>query len=1081
MLPRPALDRAPRLRLLVLCCLYFAQGVPWGFCAIALMAWLGERGRSAAELGDMMALATLPWALKWVLGPVVDVVRLPGGRRRPYVVLGQAMMALTLMAMALWPGIETRLDVLAWLIFLHNCFNALQDVAVDGLAVDLLRPAERGRANGLMFGSKYLGGALGGGGMASLLSLHGLQSALWVQAGLMGAILLLPLWLRERAGDAPLVQGEGAATSDVHTAPGVADTSSEPAAAPVIGVRAAAAALGAAMREGPAAFVALLAIALQCGAGCLSTVSNVYFTKSLGWSATELAEVNGGLGLALGMLGSVIGGWLADLIGPRRLLILAAAGLGALWLAFALSAGLRADKALVTGVILLESLAVSLAAVSMFALAMSVSRPAVAATQFTAYMALLNLGTALGHKLAAGLDGVIDPPTFWLVCAGLQAVVCALAWAGAGGRGGKSGTGRMALGDAALVAVSPAAGARPSAPRAALFAAVTAAMTVTATGCGSDGTPAPPFTDTGAQETSGDNADAGDHGGGWSKLDVGTPADAADAVETADGASLAVPLLSLSQPPFTDIIAELGISATETFAHCTLSADFDGDGDVDIGLVPLRFQFGTGWQASLRIYRLQAGKVAAVVDTIIDTTLLVPNTGCAVADPDDDGQPDVLIGGVGGLRWLRNIGGGGFVDHTEGLLPNVFDRDVWSIVGGDFNGDGRPDLALGNGLVYGACAAVTCKVTPATDGGVPAEFFCSHPPPPPAKSWSDLEVLRDTLLLGKPDGWVDASGLMSALPDGELTEIQAVDLDANGHVDLLVGHDFGHHGLLRNTGKGGFALNLHGMHGSGHTMGWGVGDFDEDGVFDVLMSDLGPAPLYRQLPTGLPGGVTFVDIGPLHGVTAATADLSTWSPLVEDFDHDGHVDVLLGTSAVAEPMALHTFVSCTGAQKPAAQQYDLLLRNRVSSFQPIEVSAPMTKLGIERLAQTTLDFDGDGDLDVLQVRFDGLVRLLRNDLPKAGGAVFLDIRGPAGNRLATGVRVEATLAGRPLRRQVMPSFGFGGGGRLRVHLPTPGGAALEQVKVIYPAPLHVTRHLGRVEAGASVLVVTPYGAGRDGD
>lgn len=1080
MLLRPALDRSPRLRLLVLCCLYFAQGVPWGFCAIALMAWLGEQGRSTSELGDMMALATLPWAFKWLLGPIVDGLPLPGGRRRPYIILGQGMMAVTLMAMALWPGIETRLDALAWLILLHNCFNALQDVAVDGLAVDLLRPIERGRANGLMFGSKYLGGALGGGAMASLLSLHGLQTALWVQAVLMAAILLLPLWLRERSGDVD----EG---DDAHPAPpaapgatGAEVKAAEAGPSQAVGIRGAAVALAMAMRERPAASAAVLAVALQSGAGCLSTVSNVYFTKSLGWSAQELAELNGGPGLALGLLGSVVGGWLADLIGARRLLVIAAAALGGLWVAFALSEGLRVDKALVTGMILLESLAVALAAVSMFALAMSVSRPAVAATQFTAYMALLNLGTTLGHKLAAALDGVIEPPTYWLVGAGLQGVVCALAWVGAAGRGDKGGAAQAIQTGAVLAFVAPAGLSQRRAPRSAVLAAIAAAA-MTALGCGSTTAPAAPDTAQGPPDVSADAEDASEARGGWTKLDAGPGDLGSDADDAALSAPLPVPELTLTAPPFVDVVAELGVGATETFAHCTLAADFDGDGEVDIGLLPLHFQFGTGWQASLRIYRMKAGKVAGVAETTIDTTLLVPNTGCALADPDDDGKPDVLVGGVGGLRWLRNIGSGNFVDHTEGLLPDIFDRDVWSIVGGDFDGDGRPDLALGNGLVYGACADVTCKVSAASDASGPAEFFCSHPPPPPAKSWSDLQVLRDTLLLGKPSGWVDASALMSALPDGELTEIQAVDLDADGLVDLLVGHDFGHHGLLRNTGKGGFALTHNGMYGSGHTMGWGIGDFDEDGVYDLLMSDLGPAPLYRQLPTGLPGGVTFVDVGPQLGVAAATADLSTWSPLVEDFDHDGHVDILLGTSAVAEPGALHTFASCTGAQKPAAQQYDLLLRNRIQSFQPIQVPAPMTKLGIERLAQTTLDFDGDGDLDVLQVRFDGLVRLLRNDLPKAGGAVFLDIRGPAGNRLATGVRVEAMVAGRPLRRQVLPSYGFGGGGRLRVHLPTPGGAALEQVRVIYPAPLHIARQLGRIDAGAGVLVVTPYGAGSGGE
>ena len=46
----------------------------------------------------------------------------------------------------------------------------MQDVAVDGLAIDLLDERERGRANGLMYASKYGGGAIGGAGMSAVLA-----------------------------------------------------------------------------------------------------------------------------------------------------------------------------------------------------------------------------------------------------------------------------------------------------------------------------------------------------------------------------------------------------------------------------------------------------------------------------------------------------------------------------------------------------------------------------------------------------------------------------------------------------------------------------------------------------------------------------------------------------------------------------------------------------------------------------------------------------------------------------------------------------------------------------------------------
>ena len=50
------------------------------------------------------------------------------------------------------------------MIFAHTVFNALQNVAVDGLAIDLLDRSERGKASGMMYGAKYLGGAAGSAG-----------------------------------------------------------------------------------------------------------------------------------------------------------------------------------------------------------------------------------------------------------------------------------------------------------------------------------------------------------------------------------------------------------------------------------------------------------------------------------------------------------------------------------------------------------------------------------------------------------------------------------------------------------------------------------------------------------------------------------------------------------------------------------------------------------------------------------------------------------------------------------------------------------------------------------------------------
>ena len=148
------------LRMLTLCGLYLAQGVPWGFVTITFASWLAEpeQGITAEQLGPILAVATLPWSFKFLWGPLMDRFTISSlGRRRPWIILAQSMAIVILGSMMLindlpnliwtqppegsgWSQLIFSLvpGPLAGLILLANVFISLQDVAVDALAVDLL-------------------------------------------------------------------------------------------------------------------------------------------------------------------------------------------------------------------------------------------------------------------------------------------------------------------------------------------------------------------------------------------------------------------------------------------------------------------------------------------------------------------------------------------------------------------------------------------------------------------------------------------------------------------------------------------------------------------------------------------------------------------------------------------------------------------------------------------------------------------------------------------------------------------------------------------------------------------------------
>jgi MFS family permease len=149
-------------KLALLSALYFVQGMPYGFQATALPIYLRTHGVSVGAIG-FVGLLSLPWMLKALWAPLVDRYgsgRL--GRRRSWILPLQASLA-AICALAAFVPVQGALLGLLGLIFLMNLFAATQDIAVDGFAVDSLRPEELGLGNTAQVVGYKLGMLTGGG------------------------------------------------------------------------------------------------------------------------------------------------------------------------------------------------------------------------------------------------------------------------------------------------------------------------------------------------------------------------------------------------------------------------------------------------------------------------------------------------------------------------------------------------------------------------------------------------------------------------------------------------------------------------------------------------------------------------------------------------------------------------------------------------------------------------------------------------------------------------------------------------------------------------------------------------------
>jgi predicted MFS family arabinose efflux permease len=122
--------------------------------------------------------------------------------------------------------------------------------------------------------------------------------------------------------------------------------------------------------------------------------------RQLGWSEEQWLALEGGQAVWFGLAGSLLGGLLASSIGAKRTVILSMASMSLCWFAYAFWAASWGDTQVVRILFLAETALAGFLQVSMFALFMGLCWPPVAATQFTTYMALLNVSYTLGANLA---------------------------------------------------------------------------------------------------------------------------------------------------------------------------------------------------------------------------------------------------------------------------------------------------------------------------------------------------------------------------------------------------------------------------------------------------------------------------------------------------------------------------------------------------------------------------------------------------------------------------------------------------------------------------------------------------------
>ena len=407
-----------------LCSLYFSQGVPWAFIAVAFVAYLVGHDTydiSDDEVAALTLMGTLPWMFgKLILGPMIDRFQSSTmGRRRPWVLFSQFGMVVTMAAFLLIDEPETDLAAIGMFFLIHNIFAALQDVSSDALAVDVLKEDEVALANGLMFVSKGFGFMFAALILGNILIDSGFQSALNVQIPLLLVLMLIPFFILEREGDSRFLGG----TSDNEQHQNASMNFGELKDA-LFGV----------MKESSTRWALLLAGIVWIGGGMGGGMGIIdmqfpfVFVEDLGWSEEDYLALKGATIFMMTMLGFLVGGFLGKKFGSHKVMMYAVGAGTVMTIIWSSLRGNWSNDSFMQYAWMIWTFVWGIVGANLIALLMSLTSSELGGTQFSLYMTAINIGAISGTMISPRLLELLNDsyPNLFIVGAAFQALVFAV-------------------------------------------------------------------------------------------------------------------------------------------------------------------------------------------------------------------------------------------------------------------------------------------------------------------------------------------------------------------------------------------------------------------------------------------------------------------------------------------------------------------------------------------------------------------------------------------------------------------------------------------------------------------------------
>jgi hypothetical protein len=438
----------------------------------------------------------------------------------------------------------------------------------------------------------------------------------------------------------------------------------------------------------------------------------------------------------------------------------------------------------------------------------------------------------------------------------------------------------------------------------------------------------------------------------------------------------------------------------------------------------------------------------------------------AVADYDNDGDPDLLLTAYGGSHLFRNDGG----RFTEVTRQAGIGKPAWGTSAAwlDYDRDGHLDLFI--------CSYV--QWTPETNrvcGQSGHRYACD-----PTHYPGTVSVLYHNERDGTFTDVTRRAGVDR--PNGKALGVVVWDLEGDGWLDFVVANDTEPNWLFRNNQDGTFteigveAGAAYGPQGRARAgMGIDTADYDHSGREAILIGNLSGEGLALFRPGAAPGlgeaggaaAGALADAAEEAGLFQSSLPFSTFGARFLDYDLDGFPDILTVNGHVHEEIE-YTSGSWTFAQRMQ------LFHNEAGEgggrrFQDV-TPAVGPDLNRPRVARGLAvgDYDGDGDPDLLVSVNNGPAALLENEGAPRGHWLAVKLVGTKSNREGIGAQVRITAGGRTRTGWVRSGGSYGSEDERVARFGLGELEKAEQVEVRWPSGT-VDRRKG--VAADQVLVV----------